>query len=72
MFLGLQDPDLLVNGMDPDLALISKKSKKNLHSYCCVTSFSVFIFYKNGVNVLHSKSNKQEKFIKELIFLLSS
>jgi hypothetical protein len=38
MFLGLQDPhpDSLVKEMDPDLS--SKYSKKNINSYCFVTS----------------------------------
>jgi hypothetical protein len=44
------DPDLLVRGMDPDpfikLPSSSKNSKKNLDSYCFVTSFGLFIFEK--------------------------
>jgi hypothetical protein len=51
MFLGLSDPDLdpLVRGMDldpaPETILLSsiKISKKNLDSYCFVTSFGLFI-----------------------------
>jgi hypothetical protein len=54
MFLGLMDPDPhpLVRGVDPDpdLSIIllsqSKKSKKNLASYCFVPSFELFIFEK--------------------------
>jgi hypothetical protein len=55
MFLGLPDPDPLVRGMDPDpapnprfwtLLLSSKNSKKNLDSYCFVTSFGLFILEK--------------------------
>jgi hypothetical protein len=75
MFLGLPDPDLLVRGMDPDpdpsiiLLLPSKNSKKNLDSYCFVTSFGLFIL-KNDVNV-PSKSNKQKNFFL-VSFLLAS
>jgi hypothetical protein len=57
MFLGLPDLDPLVRGMDPDPSS-SKKSKKNLDSYCFVTSFG-FLSLKNDVNV-PSKSNKQK------------
>jgi hypothetical protein len=39
MFLGLPDPDSLVRGMDPDPSIIKQNSKKNLDSYCVVTSF---------------------------------
>ncbi len=45
MFLGLLDPhpDPSVRGMDPDPdldpSITKQKSKKNLDSYCCVTSF---------------------------------
>jgi hypothetical protein len=52
MFLGLPDPDPLVRGVDPDLASdpdpgsSSKSTKKNLDSYCLVTSFGLFIFEK--------------------------
>ncbi len=40
MFLGLADPhpDPLVRYMDPDPSIISKNSKKNIDSYCFVTS----------------------------------
>jgi hypothetical protein len=38
MFLGLLDPDPLVRGMDPDPYIIKQK-KKNIDSYCFVTSF---------------------------------
>jgi hypothetical protein len=39
MFLGILDPDLdpLVRGTDPD-PIIKQKCKKNLDSYCFVTS----------------------------------
>jgi hypothetical protein len=48
MFLGLPDPDLLVRGMDWIQILLasSKISKKNLDSYCFVTSLGLFIFEK--------------------------
>jgi hypothetical protein len=42
MFLGLldPDPDPLVRDMDPDPSITKQKySKKNLDSYCFVTSF---------------------------------
>jgi hypothetical protein len=56
MILGLPDPDRLVRGMDPDPSIIKhEKSKKNLDSYCFVTSL------KNYVKV-PSKSNKQKNF----------
>jgi hypothetical protein len=45
MFLGVPDPDPLVRCMDPDLSS-SEKSKKNLASYCFMTSFGLFIFEK--------------------------
>jgi hypothetical protein len=38
MFLDLTDPGPLVRGTDPDPSIISKNSKKNLDSYCFVTS----------------------------------
>jgi hypothetical protein len=48
IYLGLPNPDPLVKGMDPDPSFIllssSKNSKKNLDSYCFVTSFGLFIF----------------------------
>jgi hypothetical protein len=50
--LGLLDPDPgpLVRCMDPDPSIIllssSKNSKKNLDSYCFVTSFGHFVFEK--------------------------
>jgi hypothetical protein len=52
MFLGLPNPDPLVIGMDPvsDPSIIllssSKNIKKNLDSYCFVTSSGIFIFEK--------------------------
>ncbi len=45
----------------------SKKRKKNLDSYCFVTSFWLFIF-ENDVHV-PSKSNKQKYFYKNLLFV---
>jgi hypothetical protein len=47
MFLSLldPDPDPFVRGMDPDLSS-RKNSKKNLDSYCFVTSFRLSIFEK--------------------------
>jgi hypothetical protein len=71
MFLGLPDPYPLVRGVNPDLdpSIIlpssSKNSKKNLDSYCFVTSLD-FLSLKNDVNV-PSKSNKQKNY-----FLLAS
>jgi hypothetical protein len=65
MFLGLQDPDPPVRGMDPDpdpiriLLSTCKNSKKNLDSYYFVTLFD-FLSLKNDVKV-PSKSNKQKK-----------
>jgi hypothetical protein len=63
MFLGFPDPDPLIRGTDPDPSIIllssSKNSKKNLDSYCFVTSFGLFIL--KYVNV-PSKSNKQKSF----------
>jgi hypothetical protein len=47
MFLGLPDPDPLVRGTDPGILLSSSKiSKKNLDSYCFVTSLCLFVFEK--------------------------
>ncbi len=50
MFLGLSDPDPLVRGKDsdPDADLYqqAKINKKNIDSYCVVTSFALFIFEK--------------------------
>jgi hypothetical protein len=61
MFLGLQDPDPLVRGMDPDPdpSISSKNSKKKLDSYYFVTFFD-FLSLKNDVNV-PPKSNRQKK-----------
>jgi hypothetical protein len=62
MFLGLPDPYPLVRGVNPDPSIIllssSKNSKKNLDSYCFVTSLD-FLSLKNDVNV-PSKSYKQK------------
>jgi hypothetical protein len=69
MFLGLPDPDPdpLVRGMDPapapDPSIIVQK---NLDSYYFVTLFTFFSL-KNDVN-LPSKSNKQKKCFKKLVF----
>jgi hypothetical protein len=48
MFLGFPDPDPLVRGVDPDPdpSIIKQNSKKNLDSYCFMTSFCLFIFEK--------------------------
>jgi hypothetical protein len=61
MFLGLQDPDPLVRGMDPDpdpaldpdpdLLASCQKCKNNLDSYYFVTLF-YFLSLKNDVNVV--------------------
>jgi hypothetical protein len=55
---------------DPDWIRIllssSKNSKKNLDSYCFVTSFD-FLSLKHYVN-LPSKSNKQKNFLNKLVF----
>jgi hypothetical protein len=67
-FLCLPDPDPLARCMDPHLdpppdpgpSTIKQKGKKNLNSYCFVTSLGLFIF-ENDVNV-PSKSNKQKNF----------
>jgi hypothetical protein len=58
MFLGLLDPDPLVRGTDLPS---SKNGKKNLDSYCFVTSFMTFLTLKNDANV-PSESNKQKKY----------
>jgi hypothetical protein len=52
MFLSLldPDPDPSVRGMDPDLgqdldpSITKQKRKKNIDSYCVVTSFLLCIF----------------------------
>jgi hypothetical protein len=48
MFLSLldPDPDPSVRGMDPDLdpSITKQKGKKNIDSYCFVTSFLLCIF----------------------------
>jgi hypothetical protein len=52
MFLGLLNP--LVRGMDPDPdpaldpdpSIIKQESKKNLDSYCFLTSIGLFMFVK--------------------------
>jgi hypothetical protein len=68
MFLGLLDPDPLVRGMDPDPdpSIIKQNSKKNLNSYYFVTLFD-FLSLKKDVNV-STKSNKQKKYNKKLVF----
>ncbi len=67
MFLGLldPDPDPLVRGMDPDPSISPKQnSKKNLDSYCYVTSFWLFIFEKLCKCTVPSKRIKQKNFFK--------
>jgi hypothetical protein len=66
MFLGLPDPDPPVRGM----VSACKNSKKNLDSYYFVTRFD-FLSLKNDVKV-PSKSNKQKKLCRKIIFLLAS
>ncbi len=66
MVLGLLDPDPLVRDSEVWIRILlsaSKNSKKNLDSYCFVTSFGLFIF-ENDVNV-PSKSNKQKNFFQK-------
>ncbi len=68
MFFCLPDPDPLVRGMDPDLALdpdpdpsiIMQKYKKNLESYYFFVTLFDLLSLKNNVNV-PTKSNKQKK-----------
>jgi hypothetical protein len=45
MFLGLPDPDPLVRGTDqvPGPYFVKQNGKKNLDSYCFVTSLRLFI-----------------------------
>jgi hypothetical protein len=71
VFLGLQDPDPLVRGMDPDPdpaldpdpdpSIIMQKILRNnlIPTYYSVTLFD-FLSLKNDVNVA-SKNNKQKK-----------
>ncbi len=60
--LGL--PDLLVRGTDPepDTSIIKKNSKKNLDSYCFVTSLLLFIFGKLFKCLFKKYRNKQNTF----------
>ncbi len=50
MFLSLPDPnpDPFIRGVDPDPdpSIIKQNSKKNLDSYCFVTSFGLLIVEK--------------------------
>jgi hypothetical protein len=50
MLLGLPDPDPVVRGMEPDRSgsfyYQAKIVRKNLDSYCFVTSFGLFVFEK--------------------------
>ena len=64
MLLGLPDPypDPFVRGMDPDLSINMKNSKKNLDSFYFVTLFD-FLSLKNDVNV-PSNSNKHKNCVK--------
>ncbi len=68
MFLGLQDPDPLVRGLDPDPdpSIIMQKFKKNLDSYYFVTLFD-FLSLKTDEYV-PSKSKKQKNCVKKLVF----
>ncbi len=56
--MGLLDPDPLVRGTDPDPSIIKQNIKKNLKSYCFVTSLRLLIFEK--LCYVPSKSNKQK------------
>jgi hypothetical protein len=64
MFLGLQDPDPLVRGIDPDpdpSIIMQKIVRKTLiHSMILFSDSFYFLSLKNDVNV-PSKSNKQKK-----------
>ncbi len=63
------DPDPRINQSEVWIRILlspSKKSKKNLDSYCFVTSFWLFIL-ENDVRV-PSRSNKQKNFFKKLVF----
>ncbi len=55
---------------DPDPSIIKQNSKKNIGSYCFVTSFD-FLSLKYDVNV-PSKSNKQKTWRKKNLILLTS
>jgi hypothetical protein len=72
MFLGLTDPDSLVRGMDLDLdpSIIKQKSKKNLDSYCFVTSLLLFVFEKlikySFKTVRTKKNNFYCSFLKDI------
>jgi hypothetical protein len=48
MVFGLLDPnpDQLVRAVNPDPSIIKQFSKKNLDSYCFVTSSALFLFGK--------------------------
>ncbi len=50
MFLGLQNPDTLVRGTDPDPSITKQNSKKNLDSYCFWLLYD-FLSLKNHLNV---------------------
>ncbi len=69
MFLSL-DPDPLseVWIRIRILLSVSKNSKKNLDSYCFVTSFGLFLSLKNNLYV-PSKGNKQKTFFLNLFFV---
>ncbi len=60
MFLGVldPDPDPLVKGTDLDPSLVKQNSKKNLDSYCFVTSLRLFIW-----TVVSPKCNKQKNLV---------
>jgi hypothetical protein len=74
MFLGLldPDPDPSVRGMNPDpdpiwiLLSPSKKSKKNLDSYCFVTFF--FDFLSAKIMYMYLQKVISKKTSKKLVF----
>jgi hypothetical protein len=68
--LGLNDPDPLVKGTDPDqdFSITKQNNKKNIDSYCFVTSY-YFLSLKNDVNVPSKSNNKN---LGKINFLLPS
>jgi hypothetical protein len=67
MFLGPLDPDPLIRYGSGSFSSSSKNSKKNLDSYCFVTSFD-FLSLINDVNV-PSKSTKQKNVFLNYFFV---
>jgi hypothetical protein len=67
------DPDPLLRGMDPDLdpSIAKQKSKKNVDSYCFVTSFGLFIFEMMYMYRYLQKVISKKTFFK-ISFLLAS